>query len=280
MLRYGLYIPNFGKAAYAHTLAQLAVAAEKAGWDGFFLWDHIIEYDWRVPLVDSFTALAAIAARTKRIRIGTTVTPLPRLHPWTIARQTVSLDHLSNGRFTLGVGLGGEESCGYEKFGQDPDRRVLAGKLDEAIEIITRLWKGKNVTYHGKHYSVENRVFLPTPVQKPRVPIWVGGFWPTKGPFIRAAKWDGIIPLKRPGGLLKPNDLRDIMRYMKTLRSDDRFDVAVIGWTASKYHSKNAEKVRSYYDHGMTWWLETLYTKRDSPEEMAIRIRKGPPRIR
>jgi hypothetical protein len=281
MLRYGLYVPNFGKAAYAHTLAELALAAEKAGWDGFFLWDHLIEYDRRVPLVDSFTVLAAIATKTKRIRIGTTVTPLPRVHPWTVARQTVSLDYLSNGRLTLGVGLGGEESCGYEKFGEDQDRHALARKLDEALEIVTRLWKGENVTYHGKYYTVENRIFLPMPVQKPRIPIWVGGFWPTKKPFIRAAKWDGMIPLKHPEGLLKPNDLRDIVRYTKSQRTDKSpFDVAVIGWTASKYPAKNAEKVRSYYDLGMTWWLESLYTKRDRPEEMYARIRKGPPRIR
>lgn len=123
-LRYGLYVPNFGKAAYARTFAELAVEAEKAGWDGFFLWDHLIEYDKRVPLVNSFTALAAIAAKTRRIRIGTTVTPLPRLSPWEVARQTVSLDHLSNGRFMLGVGLGGEESCGYSKFGENSNEHV------------------------------------------------------------------------------------------------------------------------------------------------------------
>ena len=177
--------------------------------------------------------------------------------------------------------MGGEESCGYEKFGEDPNKHVLAEKLDEALEIVTGLWKGKSVSYHGKYYAVENRVFLPKPVQKPRIPIWVGGFWPAKRPFLRAAKWDGMIPLKRPGGLLKPDDLRGILEYTKSQRTNDGpFDVAVIGWTASKYQAKNAEKVRSYHDLGMTWWLESLYTKRDSPEEMHARIRKGPPRIR
>lgn len=279
-LHYGLYVPNFGKASYARILAELAAEAEKAGWDGFFLWDHIIEYDWRVPLVDSFTALAAIAARTKRIRIGTTVTPIPRLHPWVVARQTSSLDHLSNGRMTLGVGLGNEESCGYEKFGGDPDNRVLAEKVAEALDIITDLWSGKPVSYRGKHYRIENVSFLPTPIQKPRIPIWVGGLWPAKGPFRRAAKWDGMIPLKHPEGLLKPNDLRVILDYTRSQRtSREPFDVAVIGWTVSKYREKNAEKVKPYYELGMTWWLESLYTKRDAPEEMRARIRKGPPRI-
>lgn len=279
-LHYGLYVPNFGRASYARTLAELAADAEKYGWDGFFLWDHIIEYAQRVPIVDSFTALASIATMTRRIRIGTTVTPLPRLRPWIVARQTASLDHLSNGRMMLGVGLGGEESCGYEKFGDDPNNKVLAEKLDEALEIITRLWTGKSVNYQGKYYRIQNIAFLPTPIQKPRIPIWVGGLWPSQAPFRRAAKWDGMIPLKTPVGLLKPSDLPSILDYTMSRRSTGgKFDVAVIGWTVSKDRKKNAEKVRRYFDAGMTWWLESLYTKRDSPEDMRARIRKGPPRI-
>lgn len=148
------------------------------------------------------------------------------------------------------------------------------------MEIITGLWRGKTVSFHGKHYHVENRIFLPRPVQKPRIPIWVGGMWPAKGPFRRATKWDGIIPLKHPGRLVKPNDVRSILEYMKSQRANNEsIDVVVIGWTASKHGEKNAEKVRSYFDAGMTWWLESLYTKRDFPEEMRARIRKGPPRI-
>ena len=80
----------------------MAFEAEKAGWDGFFLWDHIVQRDQRVPLYDSFICLAAIAMNTSRIRIGTTVTPLPRLKPWSAARQAVTLDHLSGGRLILG----------------------------------------------------------------------------------------------------------------------------------------------------------------------------------
>jgi hypothetical protein len=279
-LRYGLYVPNFGKASDPRTLAELGAEAERSGWNGFFLWDHLIEYDWRVQLADSFTALAGIAMKTRRIRIGTTVSPLPRLSPWAVARQTATLDHLSNGRMTLGVGLGGEESCGYRKIGEDSNSKVLVEKLDESLEIITGLWSGRNFSYKGKHYRIRNVAFLPTPVQKPRIPIWVGGMWPNKRPFRRAAKWDGTIPLKYPVGLLKPNDLHVIVDYTKQQRkSREHFDVAVIGWTVSKYPRKNAEKLVPYFQAGMTWWLESLYTKRDAPEEMRARIRKGPPRI-
>ena len=279
-LRYGLYVPNFGRASYARILAELASDAEKSGWDGFFLWDHIVEWNRRVPLCDSFTALAAIALKTKRIRIGTTVTPLPRLRPWVVARQTASLDHLSNGRMILSVGLGTKESVDYERFGESAEQRVLAEKLDEALDIITGLWKGKPFSYEGKHFKVGETLFLPPTIQRPRVPIWVGGFWPRKAPFRRAARWDGVIPLRLPVRLLKPADLQEILTYVKGQRtSAGPFDAAVIGWTVSKHAEKNAEKLKPYLEAGMTWWLESLYTKRDSPEGMKARIRKGPPRI-
>ncbi len=281
-VRYGLYVPNFGEASYARTLAELAFEAEKSGWDGFFLWDHIVEWDRRVPVCDSFTALAAIALNTKRIRIGTTVTPLPRLRPWVVARQTASLDHLSNGRLILGVGLGGPESTDYERFGETADNKVLAEKLDEALDVITGLWSGKPFSYSGKHYKITKKtVFLPPPKQKLRIPIWVGGFWPNKGPFRRAAKWDGVLPLKRGHPIRpEPKDLRDILAFIKSHRTiSTPLDAAIIGWGTSKDRRKNAKKIGPYVEAGLTWWLESLYLGRDSPEKMLKRIRMGPPRI-
>jgi hypothetical protein len=280
-LRFGLYVPCFGKSAHPVVLADMALEAEKAGWDGFFLWDHLVEWDHRVQLYDSFTSLAAIATKTKRIRIGTTVTPLPRLKPWIVARQTTTLDHLSNGRLVLGVGLGGKESCDYARFGENDDIKVLAEKLDESLNIITGLWTGKPFSYTGKHYQLKTSIFLPPPKQEPRIPIWVAGFWPRRAPFRRAAKWDGVIPLKYPGRLLKPNDLCKAVEYTRTIRSDPQpFDVANIGWTTGIDRKRNAEKINAYAQAGMTWWLESLYTKRDSPEGMMKRIRLGPPRVK
>src|SRR5712692_8091932 len=139
-IKYGLYVPNFGKASHPRTLVQTALEAERSGWDGFFLWDHLVEWEKRVPICDSFTVIAAIAMKTSRIRIGTTLTPLPRLKPWTVARQTATLDQLSDGRMILGVGLGAKESCDYARFGESEDNMVLAEKLDESVEIITGLW--------------------------------------------------------------------------------------------------------------------------------------------
>ncbi len=277
-LHYGLYLPNFGKSSHPHRLVGLAFEAEKSGWDGFFLWDHIVEWNQRVPIWDPFTTLAAIAMMTTRIRIGTTVTPLPRLPPWVVARQTVSIDHLSKGRLVLGAGLGGERSAGYERFGETANNKMLAEKLDEALEIITGFWSGKPFSYRGKHYQIRRTVFLPPPVQKPRIPIWVGGFWPRKGPFRRAARWDGVIPLRLPMRLPQPHDLREILAYVRKHRtSTTPFDMIKIGWTSGVNRKANTEKITPYVEAGITWWLESLY--HDSPQAMRKRIRMGPPRI-
>lgn len=280
VLRFGLYVPNFGKASDAKSYAELALTAEQAGWDGFFLWDHLLEWDKPIPVTDSFIALAAIAAKTSRIRIGTTVTPLPKLPPWIAARQVAALDLLSDGRMTLGVGLGEVESTDYERFGGDSNKRVLAEKLDESLEIITSLWKGTACNYSGKHYRITKKTaFLPSPKQKPRVPIWVGGFWPNRGPFRRAAKWDGVIPLRRGHPIRPtPKDLGDILDFIKQQRtSSTHFDTVIIGWGTGKDKAVNAKKIGPYAKAGLTWWLESLYSGHDSLEKMRRRILMGPP---
>jgi len=280
-VKFGLYIPNFGKSSHPKTLASLAYEAERAGWDGFFLWDHLVERERRVPITDSFIALAAVAMQTSRIRIGTTVTPLPRLKPWIVARQAVGLDQLSNGRMILGVGLGLEETCAYKRLGESDDNRVLAEKLDESLDIITGLWGGRPFSYRGKHYTVGKTTFIPTPIQKPRIPIWVGGSWPRKGPFKRAARWDGVLPLKSGNSLQpKPNDLRNILTYIQQHRTTKgAFDAGIIGWGTGKDHKKDREKIAPYINAGMNWWLESLYASRDSRDKMRKRIRKGPPNV-
>ena len=281
-LRHGLYLPNFGKASHPKTYAKLALMAERAGWDGFFLWDHVIERNLRIPLTDAFIALSAIAMKTNEIRIGTTVTPLPRYQPWNLARQVASLDQLSDGRMILGVGLGGEESTDYQRFGMVSDTKVLAKRADEMLEIITGLWSGKPFSYRGEYYQILRKTtFLPVPKQKPRVPIWVGGFWPKKGPFRRAAKWDGVLPLKlghpiRPD----PRDLHDILSFIGKYRSNlNHYDVAIIGWGTGKSREENAKKIRPYIEAGLNWWLESLYIGHDSVDKMRKRIQMGPPKF-
>jgi hypothetical protein len=170
-MQYALYLPNFGAEHNARGLADLAHEAEESGWDGFFLWDHIIAGEAGMPMLDVWVALAAMAMTTSRIRLGATVTPLPRRRPWKLARETVTLDYLSNGRLTLGVGLGVPED--YKPFGEDSDNKIRAAKLDEGLEILTGLWSGKPFEHHGQVYHIEKTTFSPPSLQQPRIPIWV-----------------------------------------------------------------------------------------------------------
>ena len=175
-MKYGLYLPNFGAFGETRLLADLAHDAEQAGWDGFFIWDHIAR-PWTTQVVDTWVALTAIAQRTSRIRFGPLVTPLARRRPWKVARETVSLDRLSEGRLILGVGLGGSggQSVEWANFAEELDLRTRAEMLDEGLDILTGLWSGKPFSYNGQHYQVNDSLFLPTPIQSPRIPIWVAG---------------------------------------------------------------------------------------------------------
>ena len=164
-MKFGIYLPNFGPYGDAHVLADLARDAEYAGWDGFFLWDHIT--GWKLPFVDPWVALTAIALNTQRMRIGTTVTPLPRRRPWKLARETVSLDHLSGGRLTLGVGIGGGEAE-WDHLGEQPDLKVRGEMLDEALDILVGLWSGESFSYVGKYYQITEAHFLPYKLRDPR----------------------------------------------------------------------------------------------------------------
>ena len=279
-MQYALYLPNFGAEHSARSLAELAHEAEEAGWDGFFLWDHVINEAEGVPLVDIWVALTAMAMTTTRIRLGATVTPLPRRRPWKLARETVSLDHLSNGRLTLGVGLGVEVE--YDSFGENSDKKVRAAKLDEGLEILTGLWSGKPCEHHGQAYQMEQVTFQPACLQQPRIPIWVGGWWPTKAPFRRAARWDGVIPLKQSeDNLLTPEDVREVRDFINGERtSSEPFDIAIISWTDPSDPKAGIEKVAAYAEAGTTWWLESLYIFQNSLKELRKHIRMGPPKMK
>jgi len=278
-MRYALYLPNFGAEHSARGLADLAREAEEAGWDGFFLWDHVNAGEAGMPMLDVWVTLAAMAMTTSRIRLGATVTPLPRRRPWKLARETVTLDHLSNGRLTLGVGLGVPEE--FELFGENSDNKVRAIKLDEGLEILTGLWKGLPFEYHGQAYQVEKTTFRPPSLQQPRIPVWVGGWWPTKAPFRRAACWDGVIPLKQSGdNLLTPQDVQDVRAFINKERtSREPFEIAIISWTDPSDPGAATAKVAAYAEAGTTWWLESLYMQQNSLEELRKRIRVGPPKV-
>lgn len=280
-MHYAINVPNFG--AEARYIADLAHDAKEAGWDGFFIWDHIQgDAQWRLSMCDPWVALTAAAMQTSRIRLGTMVTPLPRRRPWVLARQTATLDRLSNGRLILGVGLGYPPDAEYEAFGEDGSDRVRAEKLDEALGVLVGLWSGEPFSYIGKHYTVRDVVFQPTPVQRPRIPIWCAGMWPARPPFRRAAQWDGVVPI-RPvdDGLpyLGPDHLREVLAYTMPHRTiNDPFEVTVSGETPSERDSAN-DIVAPYAAAGATWWMEDISAFRATAGELRARVRAGPPTI-
>lgn len=277
-MKYGLHVASCGDYANARTLADLARQAEAAGWDGFFIWDHVTMSPIE-PQIDPWVALTAIALATERIRIGTMITPLSRCQPWQVARETVSLDHLSGGRLILGVGLG-DSAQEFKQFGLPTDLKTRAALLDETLDVLTRLWIGEQFSYQGVHYHLENARFSPTPLQKPGIPIWVAGFWPNKGPFRRAARYDGAFPGKI-GGNITPSDLHDLRSFISEQRNtDSTLDIAVMDATPGDKPHEAALQVAPLAAAGATWWLEPIHAWRGTFDEMKTRIAQGPPTIK
>lgn len=279
---FGIYTANFGAETTPRSIADLAAEAEEAGWDGFFLWDHMLySRNQKLPLYDPWVALAGVAMNTHNIRIGTTVTPIARRRPWKLARETVTLDHLSGGRLILSVGVGDPDDADYGTFGEPTDRKIRAAMLDEGLAVLTGLWSGQPFEYQGMHYQVKKCTFLPPPVQQPRIPIWVGGFWPHKRPFRRAARWDGAFPINSGGPYTPPPDtVVKIRAYIEAHRQDQApFDMVIMGTTPGNDPKNACKKIARYADTGLTWWMESLYRWRNSLEGMRRRVRQGPPRI-
>jgi alkanesulfonate monooxygenase SsuD/methylene tetrahydromethanopterin reductase-like flavin-dependent oxidoreductase (luciferase family) len=289
-MQYGMSLCPFGDFADPLFLMDAARRAEAAGWDGFFIWDHMFFDPSFHPIIDPWVGLAAVATTTTRMRIGTMVTPVARRRPWKLARETVSVDRLSNGRLTLGVGLGAPEQWDYGFFHEETDAKIRAKKLDEGLDIINGLWTGKPFRYQGEQYQLEEVTFKPTPVQSPRIPIWVGGFWPNKAPARRAARWDGYAPIKW-GETMTPDEFREARDYVKQHRTvDTPFDL-VAAFKLPDDPAEAQDRLNEYADAGVTWWLEALdpwalmnadWEAQWQPEytpKMMERIEQGPPQF-
>ena len=263
-MRYGICLANIGSFSDSRLAVQVADAAEAAGWDGVFSWDHLA-FVWDAPAADPWITLAAIAAKTSRVRLGTAVTPVARRRPHVLAHQVATLDRLSGGRVIFGAGLGGSKSE-FGRFGEPTDAKVRAEMLDEGLDLMRRLWAGEEVTHHGVHYAVAGVALTPTPVQQ-HVPVWIGGNRPAS--LRRAARWDGwLADSADPTGMtLSPEDIARSIEQIG--RDDERFDVAVLG-------QSDRGDPAAYERAGATWWLENVHDMRGSLDDVLALVGAGP----
>jgi alkanesulfonate monooxygenase SsuD/methylene tetrahydromethanopterin reductase-like flavin-dependent oxidoreductase (luciferase family) len=238
-VRFAICAANFGSWADPHLAVRAARAAEAAGWDGFFVWDHLA-FVWGPSSADPWVTLAAVACATERLTLGTAVTPLPRRRPQVVAEQLGTLERLNDGRVVLGAGLGGNEKE-FTEFGEDFDPHRRARLLDAGLERVRELWNG---------------------------PLWIGG---NSAPALRrAARWDGWIP-----NSLEPHRVTmspaDLAAKVRTIGRGDGFDIAFNGYAEA------GENVRAYAEAGATWWLENLHDMRGDGDALIARIEGGPP---
>lgn len=287
-MKFGVYLPNFGPYGDARVLAGLARDAEDAGWDGFFIWDHIAR-TWLTDMVDPWIALAAIAMATNHVYIGALVTPMPRRRPWQLARETVSLDRLSGGRLIFAVGMGSGQAVEWDNLGEEADPRRRGRMLDEGLTVLDGLWSGELFNYAGSHYRVIDAQFLPRPIQSPRIPVWVAGYWPNKAPMRRAARWDGAFPVYERFGVGTLEAFKESTEYVLEQRvklgRSGPFDMVYRG--ISRPGDESVEHAARFAEVGATWWLEHIipmvYGVDDwqaawPVEAIHERILQGPPR--
>jgi alkanesulfonate monooxygenase SsuD/methylene tetrahydromethanopterin reductase-like flavin-dependent oxidoreductase (luciferase family) len=225
-MRRGLTVAPFETLASPRAVAELAACAEEAGWDGFFVWDHLL-FTGVTDIADPWMCLSAIAMRTSRIAIGPMVTPLPRRRPHVLARQAVTLDHLCEGRLILGLGLGddggaGELSC----FGEELDPRRRGAMLTEGLEVLTGLLSGETLDHQGEHYRASGARFRPTAHRPGGIPIWLAARWPNRLPMRRAAGYDGLFTIR----FEEPANLATVREWVAGARESDRpFEFVVDG---------------------------------------------------
>ena len=272
-MRSGLFVPLFDRMADPWAVARLAREAELAGWDGFFVWDHV---HWREPvheIADPWITLAAVASATETIRLGPLVTPLARRRPVKVARETATLDRLSRGRLIFGAGLGSDRFGGeFSLTGEETDERRRAAMLDEALDILRSAWSGDAVHHHGEHYTVDGIRLLPRPVQQTGVPIWIAGTPGKRKPVRRAARHDGFFPID----VEHADQLAEIVTDVGAVRAelsvaDKPFDVIVA--------LSPGQDPAPFREAGVTWVLVEIPREQPSMELVEHVIRSGPSHV-
>jgi alkanesulfonate monooxygenase SsuD/methylene tetrahydromethanopterin reductase-like flavin-dependent oxidoreductase (luciferase family) len=276
-VKYGLDLSAVGACGEPSTMVELARLAEASGWDGIFLEDYVFFYDPGVAAYDPWATLSAIAVATSTLTLGTSVTPLVRRRVWKLAAEAITVDRLSGGRLVLGVGLGDAGSKDFGGVGELADAKQRAIALDEGLDVLAALWSGDPVTYHGRFVSVDDVRLVARPVQRPRIPIWVGGCAALPGPRQRALRWDGSCLYGAPPPRwtdLSPTDVIALKEDARC-RGKDSYTVAVGGRARRKDIDAEIEYVTSLAAAGTDWWNEHI-PPQTSPDDARALIAGGP----
>jgi hypothetical protein len=256
------------------TAAEQAALAEQRGWDGAFTWDAIAIGS--MDVYDPWIVMAAMAMRTERVRLGAIVTPPARRRPWKLAREAMTLDRLSNGRLILPVGLGSLDDAAFADVGEPTDARIRAERLDESLAILDGLWSGDPFAFAGTHYRFGEMTFQPTPVQRPRVPIWVVGAWPHERSMRRTLRWDGVYAqVEGVSGIRAIADWAE--REWPAATRGRPWDIVAEGRTPADDRAAATATVAEHEAAGATWWIESDWETM-SVDAVRARIEAGPPR--
>ena len=294
-MQYAVYAPTFNDYGEPARLIALAVAAERAGYDGFFSWDHLaLEPAGRLEIVDATVMLGALAQATTRLRLGAMITPLARRRPWKLVKEMATLDRLSGGRMVLGVGLGEPAAVEFEAFGEDGSARGRAARLDEGLTLFDALVRGESVDHNGQYYQLRAAQLAPRATQTPRMPMWVAASLPARAGVRRAARWDGIFPLRVPQCILDgapvtaldwaqwwltPADFVALRMELAALRdSAAPFDIVASGRVAHRPVAEAQAHVAAYAVAGASWWCEWVDEARGTFDATLAAIERGPPR--
>lgn len=262
-MRQALFFPAFDALADPRVVAEVAARAEQAGWDGVFVWDHVL-YDQVERISDCFTCLAAAAAATSRIAVGPMVTPIQRRGPALLARQAVALDQLSGGRLVLGLGLGDDAGGELSRLGGETEPRTRGEQLEEGLELLTGMLSGEELHHMGEHYRADGVRFLPRPPVDGHIPIWLAARWPHRRPMRRAARHDGLFVIS----VGEPADLTQVRRIVEEAGARPGFELCVTG--------RAADDPSPWARAGATWWCCQLGPYGLDLDEVRRVVEQGP----
>jgi len=276
LVKHGLFLPPFDGLADAERMADLAVLSEEAGWDGFFLWDHLRYPSPVRNILDPYVCLAVMAAKTSRITLGPMVTPLIRRRPQVVARQAVTLDRLSKGRLVMGFGIGddypgGELAC----FGELTDVVERGRALNEGLAIFKGLVTGQEVNITGEFLRAQDVAFQPTAFRVDGIPVWTAGRWPNPAPIRRAAKHQGMMVIQ----MTEPEQVAELKTKLVGAGADlDNFEIVLWGQRDENMEYREDERYAQWAQAGVTWFLTGPGPFNLVYDEVRKYVAAGPPR--